>query len=88
MKISLYCPKSAAIGIFLGTQERVRNSHGKRAISVRASEFLLYILFKTRRQYKNKKNTYKIYKSFYTILYTTNNIIICYESYTTKQLSA
>ena len=26
---------------FLGTQERVRNSHGKRAISVRATEVLL-----------------------------------------------
>ena len=29
---------------FLGTQERVRNSHGKRAISVRAIEVLLYYL--------------------------------------------
>ena len=28
-------------GIFLGTQERVRNSRGKRAISVRAIEVLL-----------------------------------------------
>ena len=28
---------------FLGTQERVRNSRGKRAISVRAIEVLLYI---------------------------------------------
>ena len=34
--------KSAAMGFFLGTQERVRNSHGKRAISVRATEVLLY----------------------------------------------
>ena len=32
---------SAAIGVFLGTQERVRNSHGKRAIGVRAIEVLL-----------------------------------------------
>ena len=32
-------------GIFFqGTQERVRNSRGKRAISVRAIEFLLYIV--------------------------------------------
>ena len=30
---------------FLGTQERVRNSYGKRAISVRATKVLLY--FKT-----------------------------------------
>ena len=28
---------------FLGTQERVRNSRGKRAISVRATEVLLYV---------------------------------------------
>ena len=27
---------------FLGTEERVRNSRGKRAISVRATDFLLY----------------------------------------------
>ena len=36
-------PKSAAMGFFQGTQERVRKSHGKRAISVRAIEVLLYI---------------------------------------------
>ena len=29
----------------LGTQKRVRNSRGKRAISVRASEVLLYSFF-------------------------------------------
>ena len=29
--------------LFLGTQERVRNSRGKQAISVRATEVLLYI---------------------------------------------
>ena len=33
-KIILNYPKSAAKGFFLGTQERVRNSRGKRAISV------------------------------------------------------
>ena len=36
-------PKSAAKRFFLGTQERVRNSRGKRAISVRATEVLLYL---------------------------------------------
>ena len=37
---------SAAIELFfLGTQERVRNSCGKRAIGVRAIEVLLYIKF-------------------------------------------
>ena len=34
---------SAVIGLFSGTQERVQNSHGKRTISLRASEVLLYI---------------------------------------------
>ena len=29
--------------VFLGTQERVRNSRGERAISVRATEVLLYL---------------------------------------------
>ena len=35
---------SAAIGFLLGTQERVRNSRGKRAISVRAPEGRLYFI--------------------------------------------
>ena len=42
-KITQNYPKSAAIGYSHGTQERVRNSHGKRAISVRAIEVLLYL---------------------------------------------
>ena len=42
-KITLNYPTFAAKGFFPGTQERVRNSHGKRAISVRATEVLLYI---------------------------------------------
>ena len=33
---------SAAMGFFLGTQERVQNNRGKRAISYRATEVLLY----------------------------------------------
>ena len=41
-KIPLNYSKSAAIGVFLGTQEQVRKSRGKRAISVRATEVLLY----------------------------------------------
>ena len=36
-------PKSAAMGFLLGTQERVRNNRGKRSISVRTTEVLLYI---------------------------------------------
>ena len=43
-KIALNYPKSAAMFFFLQlTQERVRNSRGKRAISVRATEVLLYL---------------------------------------------
>ena len=45
-KISLNYPKSAPKDFFLGTQERVRNSRGKRAISVRTTEVLLYKHFK------------------------------------------
>ena len=35
------------MGFFQGTEELVRNSRGKRAISVRAIEVLLYIVFAT-----------------------------------------
>ena len=49
-------PKSAAMGFFLGTQERVRNNRGKRAISVRATEVLLYIVFKGRKRDTNAFN--------------------------------
>ena len=41
---ALNYPKSAAMGFFQGTQERVRKSRGKRAISVRAIEVLLYLI--------------------------------------------
>ena len=48
-KITLNYPKYdnvCSYGIFsLGTQERVRNSRGKRAISVRAIEVLLYMTY-------------------------------------------
>ena len=40
-EIILNCLKSAAMGFFLWTQERARNSRGKRAISVRTTEVLL-----------------------------------------------
>ena len=42
-KFTLNYPKSAAMGFFQGTQKQVRNSHGKPAIDVRATEVLLYI---------------------------------------------
>ena len=40
-KVGLNYPKSAAMGYFQGIQKRVRNSHGKRAVSVRATKVLL-----------------------------------------------
>ena len=43
-KITRNYPKSAAMDFFRGTQERVRNSHGKRAINVRATKSLLYLV--------------------------------------------
>ena len=43
-KITLNYPKSAAIGFFRGTQKRVQNSRGKRAIWVRAIEVVLYMV--------------------------------------------
>ena len=43
LNITLNYPKSAAMGFFLGAQERVRNSRGKRAISVLATEVILYM---------------------------------------------
>ena len=42
-KIILNYSKSVAMGFSQGTQERVRNSRGKRAISVRATEVPLYV---------------------------------------------
>ena len=44
MKIILDNPNLICMGwdFFLETQKQVRNSHGKRAISVRATEVLLY----------------------------------------------
>ena len=41
-KNTLNYPKSAVMGFFQGTQKQVQNSRGKRAISVRAVEVLLY----------------------------------------------
>ena len=42
-KIDLNYPKLQLWNLFQGTQERVRTSLGKRAISVRAIEVLLYV---------------------------------------------
>ena len=40
-EVTLKYHKSAAMGFLQGTKERVRNSRGKRASSVRATEVLL-----------------------------------------------
>ena len=42
-KIIVNYTKSATMGLVQGTQERVGNSCGKRAISIRAIEVLLYM---------------------------------------------
>ena len=42
-KITLNYSKSAAMGFFHGTRERVQNSHVKHAITVQATEGLLYM---------------------------------------------
>ena len=47
IKSSLIMPNiimAAAIGFFLESQERIRNSRGKRVIDVRATEVLLWFL--------------------------------------------
>ena len=49
--ISLNYPKSAAVGFFQGTEERVRNRRGRRAISVRATKVLLYYVSDLQFQY-------------------------------------
>ena len=43
IKITINYPNSAAMGVFPGTEERVRNSRGKRAISVQATEVPQYV---------------------------------------------
>ena len=50
-KLPVNYPKSAAMGIFRGTQERVRTSRGKRAISVRAIEVLPYAVAASKKSY-------------------------------------
>ena len=48
-KITLNYPKSAAMGFFpRDSKKRVRNSRDKRAISIRATEVLLYFASLTR----------------------------------------
>ena len=44
-KFTINYPKSAAMGFFQGTQEGILNSRGKGAISVRATEDLLYYIY-------------------------------------------
>ena len=44
-KITLIIPNLQSRDFFLRTQARVRNSHGKRAISVRVIDVLLYMTF-------------------------------------------
>ena len=62
---TLNYPKSAAMGFFVqGTQERIRNSRGKRAISVRAIEVLLFDL----QQYGQLNNSCPLWFLFCSVL--------------------
>ena len=56
-KLILNYLKSAAMRFFQGTQERVRNSRGKRVISVRATEVLLYMRELTESRYIDRRST-------------------------------
>ena len=50
---------------FLGTQERVRNSRGKRAISVRATEVQLYLLNFSNSNFYRYDKLRKLFSKFY-----------------------
>ena len=68
---------------FIGTRARVRNSHGERAISVRATEVLLYCFFGYKMEdfhsnlpsktiIQNKDPSYKMDLDFLIVLEETN----------------
>ena len=68
---------------FIGTRARVRNSHGERAISVRATEVLLYCFFGYKMEdfhsnfpsktiIQNKDLSYKTDLDFLIVLEETN----------------
>ena len=54
-KTTLNYPRSSVMEIFQGTQERVRNCRGNRAISVRTTEGLLYFVG-VNYMYKNRRH--------------------------------
>ena len=58
---------SAVIGIFIGTQERVRNSRGKRAIGVWAIEVRLYIVMQSADAWCLQQSKYKHMFTYCTI---------------------
>ena len=69
-KIILNYPKSATImDFFQGTQERVRNSRGEGAISVRAIEVLLNVYKKFRLQQALLKKYFSMNNISFGILY-------------------
>ena len=67
---------SAAIGFLLGTQERDRNSRGKRAISVRAAEILLYLISDANETEitKNPKSRPDLGKNFHQSSFATYRV--------------
>ena len=72
-KISLKYLKSAAVGFSQRTQKRVRNSGGRRAISVRATEVLLYYRYAsdTRHWLLYISENYSLLGALYCLFYTS-----------------
>ena len=76
-KITLNYPKSAAMGFFLGTQERVRNSRGKRDISVRATEDLLYAILVRYLRHSTYVHLFERTCFGYSYVRNTSGIFVC-----------
>ena len=57
-----------------GTQERFRNSRGKRAINIRATEVLLY---SDQERFNYRKSQQTMSNQYETIAWTPKKIIIC-----------
>ena len=75
-KITLNYLKSAAVGFFQRTQKRVRNSRGRRAISVRATEVLLFYRYDTRHWLLYISENY-FYWVLYTACSTLRSVALC-----------
>ena len=74
-KIPLKYPKFAAMGFFIGAQERVPDSRGKQAISVPAIEVLLYVY--GLRHYNHLNNSFRLCFQFYSVFAISKNRCYC-----------